>query len=231
MARVQLTARDERMLAWLESVRIADVEAVRWALSAFAGGAAPVVVRVAQRWVKRMEQAGYVGRARPAFQDSSLLWAAHGWTGKSAPSIHRQTVRHDVAVSNASARFLTAGYGWSADPATGQRNAHVADGAAWNGERFDLVEVELTPKAEGRYKQIRQRFMYRLDTEPIGRVFYLGTPSALRAVQATVVGSGLLDGDLAERFEFAPVFSERGIWAEHWTAPPAPVLSATEGGY
>lgn len=230
MANVQLTARDERMLAWLESVRIADVEAVRFAMSALGGGSEPVVVRVAQRWVKRMEAAGYLGRARPAFQDSSLLWAAHGWTGKSAPSIHRQTVRHDVAVANASARFLAAGYGWSIDPATGQRDAHVADGAAWEGDRLDLVEVELTPKSEGRYKQIRQRFMYRLDTEPIGRVFYLGTPSALRAVQSTVVDSGMLDDDLRERFIFAPVFSERGIWAEQWTAPPAAALVTTDGG-
>ena len=98
---VQMTRRDEAMLDWLGVVRMADMDAVRWALAALATGETekPVSLRKAQQWVARLEDVGLLGRARPAFRDHSIVWATHQAVGVSPPNLYRQTVRHDVAVA------------------------------------------------------------------------------------------------------------------------------------
>jgi hypothetical protein len=61
---VQVTDRDEAMLAWLNVVRMADLEAVKFALAGLAGAAEPVGKLRANQWVARMEKAGWVTRGR-----------------------------------------------------------------------------------------------------------------------------------------------------------------------
>ena len=103
---IQMTDRDEAALDWLGTVRIADMEGVRWVLGALNGSRDPVTLRKAQRWVARMKEVGAVDSGRPTFRDGSLLWSTHAWTGESRPNLYRQTTRHEVAVSIAAARFL-----------------------------------------------------------------------------------------------------------------------------
>ena len=100
------TKRDHELLEWLGELRIADVDAVRWALAGFAGRDEPVSGRRAQAWIARCRDAGLIETGRPTFQDGSVLWVAHHITGRAAPNLHRQTTRHEVAVSATSARFL-----------------------------------------------------------------------------------------------------------------------------
>lgn len=70
---VQLTSRDEAMLEWLGVVRMADVDAIRWALAGLAGdhSGPPVSRRKAQQQVAR--RAG-IGRGRTFRTD--------GWCGR-----------------------------------------------------------------------------------------------------------------------------------------------------
>jgi len=67
---IQLTDRDEAMLAWLNVVRMADLEAVKFALAGLAGAVEPVGKRRANQWVARMEKAGWVTRTRPTYKGS-----------------------------------------------------------------------------------------------------------------------------------------------------------------
>ena len=63
---LQLTSRDEAMLDWMNVVRLADVDAIRWALSAHQDDHdGPVSVRRANHWIARMAELGYLGRVRP----------------------------------------------------------------------------------------------------------------------------------------------------------------------
>ena len=72
---VQLTKRDEAMLDWLSVVRMADQEAVCWALAALPEGHAdqPVGVRRGNQWIARLVEEGL---AQPAFNDRSIIRAA-----------------------------------------------------------------------------------------------------------------------------------------------------------
>lgn len=216
---MQLTGRDEAMVVWLESVRLADMESVRWALGGLGGGERPVGLRVAQTWVSRMVSTGLVGRARPAFRDGSVVWATFQATGKNAPSVYRQTVRHDVAIAATSARFLCAGFKWSLDPKIGQSNQHVADGQVTRDGRVELIEVELTPKVEKRYNDIRQKFEWRLLREGVSRVYYFGTDEALSAVRRHLVDK-YVDPNVRAMFELVPAFDARGKWISDWEPVP-----------
>ena len=53
---IQVTDRDEAMLAWLNVVRMADLEAVKFALAGLAGAGEPVGKRRANQLVARMEK-------------------------------------------------------------------------------------------------------------------------------------------------------------------------------
>jgi hypothetical protein len=66
---VQWTDRDEAMVDWLLVVRLAEMDAIRWALGALSGAGVPVSTRKAQQWVVRLEGAGLVERARPTCRD------------------------------------------------------------------------------------------------------------------------------------------------------------------
>lgn len=168
---VQLTMRDEAMLDWLSVVRMADQEAVRWALAALPDGRAdqPVGVRRGNQWITRLVEEGLVQRAQPAFNDRSIIWATHQGIGRVAPNLYRQTTRHEIAVAAVSARYLARGYTWFRDrrPATVQD--HQVDGVAVKGDIVELVEVELTAKTLGRYKLICNSHAERMTAGGITR--------------------------------------------------------------
>ena len=222
---VQLTSRDEAMLEWLGVVRMADVEAIRWALSGLAGdhSGSPVSRRKAQQWVARLAGVGLVDRARPNFQDGQVVWATHQAIGRSAPNLYRQTARHEVAVAAASARYLARGFAWYRDRRPTSTQDHQVDGVAVRGDRIELVEVELTPKTLHRYKAIHTNHATRMTTTGVTRVVYLCTAEAARVVARE-----------ADRFIFRterarlvtlPVLDARGKWigddADLWDDAPA----------
>ncbi|WP_448002701.1 hypothetical protein [Agromyces bauzanensis] len=222
---VQLTSRDEAMLEWLGVVRMADVEAIRWALSGLAGdhSGSPVSRRKAQQWVARLAGVGLVDRARPNFQDGQVVWATHQAIGRSAPNLYRQTARHEVAVAAASARYLARGFAWYRDRRPASTQDHQVDGVAVRGDRIELIEVELTPKTLHRYKAIHMNHATRMTTTGVTRVVYLCTADAARVVARE-----------ADRFIFRterarlvtlPVLDARGKWvggdATLWDDAPA----------
>ena len=205
------TERDHAMLEWLTELRIADVEAIQWALAGFAGREEPVSRRKAQQWVARCRDAGLVEVGRPTFRDGSVVWVAHHVSGRSAPDLHRQTTRHEVAVSAASARYLARGWDWHRDRRPVQPKIdHQADGVVRRGADVTLVEVELTAKTEGRYRQIFQNHLHRVKYEDVTSVSYFCTPSAAAALSRFVDAR-------EDRYGFVhvvDVFDVRGRWRE-----------------
>jgi len=226
----QLTRRDELMLEWLAVVRMADMEAIRWALSAFAGSgeSGPFGPRKAQQWAARMQDAGLIQRVRPTHRGQSVVWPAHVAIGR-APDLYRQTARHELTVSMVSARFLARGYEWMRDRRPVSLRDHQADGVAVRGGAVELVEVELTPKAPLRYKAIHNDHAERLTSGGVTRVVYLCTADAARIVLREA--DRYLFRDLRPRLVAVPVFDvggrwvgpDDGPWAEHLMAP-APTL-------
>lgn len=225
---VQLTSRDEAMLEWLSVVRMADVEAIRWALSGLAGdhSGSPVSRRKAQQWVARLAGVGLVDRARPNFQDGQVVWATHQAIGRSAPNLYRQTARHEVAVAAASARYLARGYAWYRDRRPGSTQEHQVDGVAVRGERIELVEVELTPKTLHRYKAIHSNHATRMTTTGVTRVVYLCTADAARVVAREA--DRFIFRTERDRLVTLPVLDARGKWvgddAGLWDDAPGPVV-------
>jgi hypothetical protein len=230
---VQVTGRDEAMLDWLRVVRMADMEAVRWALvgmSLDVVEAAPVGVRAAQLWVARMLEVGLLERARPAFRQGSVVWPKDTTSGR-VPDLFRQTARHDLAVSAVSARYLARGYEWRRDRRPVTRRDHQADGVAIRDGIAELVEVELTPKTPIRYKAIHSNHGDRLTREGYVRVVYLATPGACRL--AMKEADRWLFRDVRPRVVAVPVMDARGAWVgdadapwvEH-LMPPAPPVDA-----
>lgn len=98
---MQLTRRDEQMLDWLGVVRMADIDGVRWALAGLKDGDAevPVSVRRANQWIARMASVGLIDRVRPMYRDRQIVWPTIKATGRGAPSLFRQTMRHELAVA------------------------------------------------------------------------------------------------------------------------------------
>lgn len=207
---MQMTKRDGDMLEWLGVVRIADVDAVRWALAALAGGRVPVTTRRANVWISRMVEVGLMGRARPNFRDGSVVWATHQAVGKPTPNLYRQTARHEVAVAAVSARYLAHGYTWERDRVARSKGEHQADGVAIRDGLVELVEVELTPKTLHRYPVIFRNHAARLDREGVERIVYFGTSEVCRVVsrQADI---HLFRG-LRSRLVTMPVIDVRGSW-------------------
>jgi hypothetical protein len=179
---VQWTDRDEAMVNWLLVVRLAEMDAIRWALGALSGSGVPVSTRKAQQWVVRLEGAGLVERARPTYRDTSIVWATAAAIGRPAPNLFRQTIRHEVAVSAVSARYLAHGYTWQRDRKPVARLDHQADGVAIRDGEAELIEVELTPKTWQRYKMICENHSHRLAHDGVTRVAYFCTEDATRAV-------------------------------------------------
>jgi hypothetical protein len=215
------------MLEWLSIVRLADMDALRFALAGFQTDehpTDPITLRVAQEWVARMVKVGMVGRARPSFQHSSIVWATHQATGRVAPNLYRQTTRHEVAVANIAARYIAQGYGWGRDRKPDSLQEHMADGVATKGSHRELVEVELTPKTLGRYKLIHNSHADRLTGEGFSRVVYACTPDAARVVGREA--DRYLFRDLRTRLVVGAVFDIRGAWTGHqdaiWVGVPDP---------
>ena len=220
---MQLTERDEAMVEWLSVVRLADMEALRWALGGLSGAGVPVSLRKAQQWTARLAEVGLVDRARPTFRDGSIVWATHQAIGKSAPNLFRQTTRHEVAVASVAARYLCRGYSWERDRKPGTRHDHQADGVAVSVEgRRELVEVELTPKTNDRYRVIFENHAWRLAREGIDRVVYF-CDSATARIVAREADVRVFRDD-RPRVVVLPVFDKRGKWigTEHaaWAGAP-----------
>ena len=229
---VQLTRRDEAMLDWLSVVRMADQEAVRWALAALPGGHAeqPVGVRRGNQWIARLVNEGLVQRAQPAFNDRSIIWGTHQGIGKIAPNLYRQTTRHEIAVAAVSARYLARGYSWFRDRRPVRLQDHQVDGVAVNGGIVELIEVELTPKSLGRYKAICNSHAARMADGGITRVVYLGTADAVRTVAAQA--DKYIFRDLRPRLVTLPTFDVRGRWVgretQLWDTMPEPATASGE---
>lgn len=210
------TARDQAMFEWLGTVKMADVEAVRWALAGVDGRSEPVGVRRAQQWIARCREAGLLESARPLFRDGAIVWLSPHMSGRPAPDIHRQTTRHEVAVGTASARFLARGYTWERDRAPVIKKIdHQADGVAIRDEQRVLIEVELTPKTKDAEKKIFDNHLARHHHEDVTAVVYFCTTNAAIAVQKRV------DRNPALNFiHVLDVFDVRGRWvsdrAEAW---------------
>lgn len=226
---VQLTKRDEAMLDWLSVVRMADQEAVRWALAALPDGHAdkPVGVRRGNQWIARLVDEGLVQRAQPAFNDRSIIWATHQGIGRVAPNLYRQTTRHEIAVAAVSARYLARGYAWFRDRKPSGLQDHQVDGVAVKGNIVELIEVELTAKSLGRYKLICNSHAARMTHGGITRVVYLGTPDATRVVAREA--DRFIFRDQRPRLVTLSTFDVRGRWvgreSQLWDTMPEPVHS------
>jgi hypothetical protein len=179
---IQFTSRDDAMLDWLGTVRVAEMDAIRYAMAGLAGAGKPVHVRKAQNWVARLEAIGMVGRGRPSHRDTSIIWPTQKASGKQPLSLLGQTMRHEVAVAAVSARYLIRGYEWRRDRKPVGMFDHEADGVAIKGNIIELVEVELTPKAIARYKNICDSHSSRILHEGVSRVVYPSTADASRMV-------------------------------------------------
>lgn len=219
-----ITGRDEQMLEWLGVVRVADMDALRFALAAFSRADAPVSLRRAQQWVARLRGVGLVDRARPALRDGSIVWATPQAIGKLAPKLLQQTTRHEVAVAAASARYLFHGWGWHRDrKATGLYD-HQADGVAIRGPEVRLVEVELTPKTLDRYNGICTSHAWRMANEGVTRVDYLCTADAARTVSREA-DKWIFRDDRA-RVVVHSAFDDRGVWGgasdDSWVSQQRP---------
>ncbi|MBN9239929.1 MAG: hypothetical protein J0J03_09660 [Leifsonia sp.] len=181
---LQLTSRDEAMLDWMNVVRLADVDAIRWALSAYQEDHdGPVSVRRANHWIARMAELGYLGRVRPVYRDRQIVWPTHQSSGRSRPRLFRQTMRHELAVASISARYLAAGYAWARDSRPGAISSHQADGVALLPNGHELVEVELTSKTAVRYSGIMRDHAGRLGRGDVLKVCYFTTEEVGRTVK------------------------------------------------
>lgn len=224
---VHLTSRDEGMLEWLNAVRFADSEAIRWALSGMPGGVLeqPALVRTAQRWISRMVEAELIGRDRFTANANFVVWANPVVTGRRGPNLFGQTLRHELAVAVASGRYLSRGYRWTRDRRPLSPADHQGDGVAIRDGQAELVEVELTAKVAERYRGILNNHAQRLSSNGISRVVYLCTEDAARMVLREA--DKHLFRDLRERLVAVPVFDRHGVWtgsddaawAEHLMVP------------
>ncbi len=207
---VWVTARDEQMLEWLGLVKITSMDGVRWVLGALNGTGGPVSLRQAQAWAARMEKVELVGRGRVSSVGGALVWPTHAASGRTPPALLRQTTRHEVAVSLASARYVAAGWSWDKDQGTATKTIHRADGVAFYGSSTDLVEVELTGKRPMRYREILSAFRWRVAQEGVSSVTYLCTAPAARALNAALATDG--GYGLREHTRVVEVFDARGMW-------------------
>lgn len=207
---VQLTDRDEAMLEWLRVVRMADLDAIRWAMGALSDNdeRGPVTLRNAQRWMHRMHELRLIGTARPGFPAGSIIWPTHD-VGLRAPNLLRQTTRHELTVAAISARYLAAGYQWRRDRRPAHLRDHQGDGVATKDDQVELIEVELTPKTRDRYRVILNSHARRLDNE-IDRIIYYCTPAAARTIRREA--DRYLFRDTRPRLTAIPAIDASGQW-------------------
>lgn len=209
---LQLTSRDEAMLDWMNVVRLADVDAIRWALSAYQDDhdGSPVSIRRANHWIARMAELGYLGRARPMYRDRQIVWPTHQASGRSAPRLFRQTLRHEVAVAAVSGRYLASGFSWRRDTLMRSARIHQTDGIAEKGRDVELVEVELTPKTLARYRTILGEHSNRLETEAEARVVYFCSSDVRTVVEREA--DRWVFREQRPRLSAATTFDREGRW-------------------
>jgi hypothetical protein len=208
---VWVMSRDEQMMDWFSIVRVTNVQTIRWVLGALNGWSTPVSTRQAQAWCARMRTAGYIDRVNLGGAGGSVVWATFAGVGKSRPDLYRQTTRHEIAVSTASARYAAGGYAWQRDERAQHSWEHQADAIALGPDWTELIEVELTAKRPVRYVGIFRAFRHRLRDEA-SQVTYLSNPEAGRAVRAALEASGE-GAAIRERVRVYDVFDRQGHWA------------------
>jgi hypothetical protein len=209
-AMILVTDRDMAMIEWLGLVRMASMDTLRYALAGLSGAGEPVSLRRAQQWVSRMREVELVDRSRPVLRDGSVVWATPLAIGRPAPKLLRQTMRHEMAVSAAAARYLFNGFTWRRDRIAAHLTDHQADGVAMKDGRTHLVEIELTPKALGRYRIICASHSNRLEAGEITDVIYLSTIDAARAV--TRQADKLIFRTIRPQLRSLVAFDARGAW-------------------
>lgn len=209
---MQLTRRDEAMIDWMSVVRMADIEGVRWALAGLSesGVGEPLTVRRANQWIVRMAEAGLVDRVRPMYRARQIIWPTNKATGRSAPTLFRQTMRHELAVASVSARYLARGYSWQRDARPQSLMDHQADGVATKGERVELIEVELTAKKLSRYRQIHAHHGSRLASGAASRVVYVCTADVARVVAREA--DKFMFRDQRDQLVALPLVDGQGKW-------------------
>lgn len=209
---MQLTRRDEQMIEWLSIVRMADIDGIRWALAGLRRGYAeePVSVRRANQWIARMAEVGLIDRTRPLYRDRQIVWPTHQATGRSAPALFRQTMRHELAVAEAAARYLARGYSWMRDHRPHGLQDHQVDGVAIKEGEMELIEVELTVKRLSRYKLIHLHHGRRIAVGGVTRVVYLCTPEVAGIVAREA--DKFIFREQRERLVTLPVFNAQGKW-------------------
>lgn len=207
----RVTERDELMMRWFGTLRISNMEGLRWALAAAGGWADPVVLRQAQHWAARMEKLGLVERARLFGTGGSLVWATSLGVGRRTPNLLSQMTRHEVAVSIVAARYWARGFEWQRDRRPANKYDHQADGVAAHGDYRDAVEVELTAKRQQRYQLIFRAWDRRLQAGEIRHITYFTTTAAGRAVQ-TALAQSWAPASVRQRLRLVSVFDERGAW-------------------
>ena len=208
------------MIDWLAIVRVADYDAIRWALPAFSADpfpVQPVHLRIAQNWVWRMHQIGYVDRARPTHSAGTIIWPTYLAVGRSKPNLFRQTTRHEVLVARVSAHYLAHGYSWARDRRPHGYSDHQADGVATRDGSRELIEIELTPKTRHRYTQILNNHGQRLE-EGFTRIIYFCTPQAATAV--TREADRILILRLRARFDIVRAINVDGKWEDNEVVVP-----------
>ncbi len=210
---LQLTSRDESMLDWMNVVRLADAEAIRWALAAYQDDHldGPVSIRRANHWIARMAELGYLGRTRPMYRDRQIVWPTHQSSGRAAPRLFRQTMRHELAVASISGRYLAAGFDWIRDNRSQSLRDNQADGVATKDDRVELIEVELTAKKVARYRLILGNHVRRLQEGTVSRVVYFCTPEVARVVAREV--DRQIFREQQSRFLVKAAFDSQGRWA------------------
>ncbi|AWF99811.1 hypothetical protein [Clavibacter michiganensis] len=229
----RLTRRDVALFDWFATVRIANMEALRWVLPAAAGRDEPVTVRKAQHWCARMESLELVKREQLFQIGGAVVWPTATWASARQPHLLSQTTRHEVSVSIVAARYLAAGYEWFRDRPAKHKYEHQADGIARHGSTLDAVEVELTAKRQQRYGAIFRAFDVRLQKGEITHVTYFTNVAGGRGIQQALSGSAV-PASVRSRLRVVPVFDDRGHWfgdqqpvelGGEWVAPalPAPV--------
>jgi hypothetical protein len=222
---VLMTSRDEAMLHWLQVVRFADSDAIRWALPAIETGHAvePVHFRRSQHWIQRMAELGLIGRDRLTMHSNYIVWASTMVTGRRGPNLFGQTMRHELAVAYTSARYLAQGYEWVRDQRPRSAYDHQADGIATRDGTLEYIEVELTPKSNERYWHILGRHGDRLQANDNARVTYLCTADAARIINREA--NRLLILRLRARFTATTMFDQHGKWI-----PPMHISDPVNGG-